>query len=138
LHYRRPNHVVHCVLDILCGIAFLADQGVDRVALVGHSFGGAIVISAGAVSPLVIAVVAMSSQTDDAEFAPRISPRPLLLIHGSADKVLPASYAQEIYAAAKEPKELKIIPGAGQNLEEAREQVLELLVHWIPEQLARR
>jgi alpha/beta superfamily hydrolase len=136
LEYRRPNHLVHCVLDTLCGVAFLESQGINRIALVGHSFGGAVVISAGAVSPQVKAIVPMSSQTDGTEFASRVSPRAMLLIHGTADRVLPFACSEEIYADAHEPKELRLFKGAGHNLDEARQEVLDLLVHWIPQQLA--
>jgi uncharacterized protein len=41
-----------------------------------------------------------------------ISPRPLLLIHGSADTLIPISHAHELLAAACEPKELWIVEGA--------------------------
>ncbi|HUW45423.1 MAG TPA: alpha/beta hydrolase, partial [Dehalococcoidia bacterium] len=42
----------------------------------------------------------------------KISPRPLLLAHGDADELIPLEHAQKLYQKAKEPKELKIIPGA--------------------------
>jgi len=42
-----------------------------------------------------------------------IAPRPLLLIHGSEDRTIPLDHSEEIYAAAGEPKELWVIPGAG-------------------------
>jgi uncharacterized protein len=42
----------------------------------------------------------------------RISPRPLLLIHGTADEVVAASQAQRNDAAAREPKELVLVEGA--------------------------
>lgn len=42
----------------------------------------------------------------------KISPRPLLLVHGDADELIPLEHAQKLYQKAKEPKELKIIPGA--------------------------
>jgi alpha-beta hydrolase superfamily lysophospholipase len=41
-----------------------------------------------------------------------LSPRPLLLIHGSADTLIPISHAHELFAAAREPKELWIVEGA--------------------------
>jgi pimeloyl-ACP methyl ester carboxylesterase len=47
--YRQPAHMQPCVEDTLTGAAFLASRGSHRVALVGHSFGGAVVINAGAV-----------------------------------------------------------------------------------------
>jgi dipeptidyl aminopeptidase/acylaminoacyl peptidase len=42
----------------------------------------------------------------------RISPRHLLLVHGDADELIPLEHAHRLYQKAKEPKELKIIPGA--------------------------
>ena len=42
----------------------------------------------------------------------KISPRPLLLVHGDADELIPLEHAHKLYQKAKEPKELKIIPGA--------------------------
>lgn len=43
----------------------------------------------------------------------KVSPRPLLLIAGSIDEVVPAAMARELYAAAAEPKQLWIIEAAG-------------------------
>ena len=42
----------------------------------------------------------------------KISPRPLLLVHGDADELIPLEHAQKLYRKAGEPKELEIIPGA--------------------------
>ncbi len=42
-----------------------------------------------------------------------IAPRPLLLIHGAADGLIPVDNAQDLYAAAGEPKELWIVPDLG-------------------------
>jgi dipeptidyl aminopeptidase/acylaminoacyl peptidase len=46
----------------------------------------------------------------------RISPRPLLLAHGDADELIPLEHARRLYVKAKEPKELKIMPGAGHRM----------------------
>lgn len=48
-----------------------------------------------------------------ADEAARLSPRPLLLIHGALDTHTPPSQSEELYAAAHEPKQLWIVPGAG-------------------------
>ncbi|WP_078011505.1 alpha/beta hydrolase [Hymenobacter sp. CRA2] len=62
LHYRHPNELEDCVMDTLLAVEYLVQQhGCPAVALVGHSFGGAVVITAGALSDDVTAVVAMSS-----------------------------------------------------------------------------
>ena len=137
LRYRRPGFLVHCVLDTLCGIAFLHHEGVDRVILVGHSFGGAVVISAGALSPLVRGIVPMSSQTEGTDLITRVSPRPILFTHGTSDSVLPSSCSDELFAQASDPKELRLFQGAGHNLDESRQEILELLIKWIPQHLSR-
>ena len=41
----------------------------------------------------------------------QIAPRPILFIHGSADRLIPLANAHALYAAASEPKELWVIPG---------------------------
>ena len=62
LHYRMPGEFDDCVLDVLAGVQFFKHLGIDRVALVGHSFGGAVVIKAGTMSDDVKAVVGLSSR----------------------------------------------------------------------------
>lgn len=50
---------------------------------------------------------------DPIRWVGRIAPRPLLIMHGGADEAVPVSEAHRLYAAAREPKELWIVPGAG-------------------------
>ncbi len=133
LHYRRPNELEACVLDTLLGVEFLARAGVERVGLVGHSFGGAVVISAGALSERVTAVAALSTQTYGTALVGELPPRPLLLIHGEEDEILPPASSRQVYRFAGEPKELVLYPAARHGLDEVREEVLELLVRWLGE-----
>ncbi len=42
----------------------------------------------------------------------KISPAPILIIAGEGDRLIPADNGRKLYAAAAEPKELWIIPGA--------------------------
>ena len=42
----------------------------------------------------------------------QLAPRPLLLIHGTDDEMIPVSHAYRLYAAAGEPKQLWIAEGA--------------------------
>jgi fermentation-respiration switch protein FrsA (DUF1100 family) len=46
----------------------------------------------------------------------RISPRPLLLIHGENDDLVPVEHAHKLFEKAGESKKLVIIPGAGHRL----------------------
>lgn len=132
LDYRRPNDLVPCVLDTLLGVTYLAEtHRRRRVALVGHSFGGAVVITAGAESPEVVAVAALSSQTHGTRWVPRLSPKPLLLVHGSADEVLPDFCSKDIYRRARDPKELRLYPGCRHGLDECQEDVDRHLTDWL-------
>ena len=42
----------------------------------------------------------------------RISPRPLLIVAGAADRDTPLPVVERVFAAAKEPKQLWVVPDA--------------------------
>lgn len=138
LDYRSPGHLMSCVLDTLAGVHVLEQAGLDRIVLVGHSFGGAVVISAGAASPSTAGVVAMSSQTAGTGAADKLAPKPLLLVHGTEDEILPASCSQDIYRRALEPKKLLLYPGCKHGLDQCREEIDSDLLAWIRNVTVRR
>ena len=136
LDYRQPNDVFECAMDLLAGVAYLKSADHKPVVVVGHSFGGAVVIAAGANSAHIKGVVALSPQTYGAGMAGQVAPRRLLVVHGKADTRLDFSCGQQIYDMAREPKELVLYEGAEHRLEECRDDLEELLGKWIPETLA--
>jgi pimeloyl-ACP methyl ester carboxylesterase len=131
LDYRAPNEFDECLLDTMAALSVLARLGHQRVAMVGHSFGGAVAINAATISPAVTAVVALSSQLAGAHVVNEVAPRPLLLIHGDADTILPHQSSEAIFERALEPKTLKIIPGADHRLAEAADEVFDLTADWL-------
>ncbi len=131
LDYRAPNEFGECLVDAMAALTFLGGIGHERVALIGHSFGGAVAINAGTLSPLVTTVIALSSQLAGAHVAGELAPKPLLLIHGDADTILPHASSQALYDRAGEPKTMKILPGVGHRLSEAADQVFDLVVDWL-------
>ena len=131
--YRHLRNLPECVADVLTGIAYLGTLGRTRIVLVGHSFGGAVVITAGAASEQVIAVAALSSVRGGTDDAPRLSPRPLLLAHGGADEVVPDVHSHDIHARAREPKRLIIYPGCRHGLDECRDDLDRDLLGWLRE-----
>ena len=135
IDYRRPGVLQDSVLDTLASVSFLKAAGYSEVVLVGHSFGGAVVICAAPFGPIVKAVVALSSQTYGAQNAANVSPRPLLLVHGGDDTRLPPVCSETIYEWAQEPKELVIFPGAGHSLRECADDLHALLAEWILDKL---
>jgi pimeloyl-ACP methyl ester carboxylesterase len=131
LEYRMPNDLDECVYDLLAGIEALGQRGVERVVLVGWSFGGAVVIGAGAASDAVVGVATVASQTYGAEAVGELSPeKSLLLIHGTADRVLPYELSERLYAQAGEPKELVLYQDDGHGLERHHSEMLEKLHEW--------
>ena len=63
---------------------------------------------------------------------------PVLITHGDPDPVLPTSEARILFAAANEPKQLLIVPGAGHNvLGSAGDAYLNQIVSFIREAMAR-
>lgn len=63
----------------------------------------------------------------------KISPRPLLLIHGDKDDVVPIDHAFRLYEKAREPKEIITISGAGHRLR-LEEKAITTAIDWLKTQ----
>jgi pimeloyl-ACP methyl ester carboxylesterase len=63
--------------------------------------------------------------------AARIAPTPLLIVHGDADGYFPVDHARQLFSAAREPKELWIVPGFGHAESAATPALLERIADWI-------
>jgi dienelactone hydrolase len=130
LHYRKPGDFEECVLDVLAGVSFLRGFGASPVALVGHSFGGAVVIKAGELSEAVAGVAALSSQLFGTRTVERLG-KPLLLVHGMRDNILDHAASEDIHARAAEPKRLVLYAEADHSLAQAAGELEELLASWL-------
>lgn len=134
------------IADAVAAIDVALARDPERVVVFGHSLGGAIGISAAAQRPAVRAVVAestfpsyraaaraqvpllgwllqflVSSGDDPQDVLDRIPPRPLLVVHGSEDRIVPLSLGEELFARAHEPKTLYIADGSGHRTPWAQE-----------------
>lgn len=111
----------------------------SQIFIYGHSLGGAIAINLALQQPTAAGLIVESSFTSiramiDFQHAYRVFPVdlilrqrfdsiakvsalqiPVLFIHGTADWQVPAQMSEQLYAAAPEPKQLILIPGAGHN-----------------------
>jgi fermentation-respiration switch protein FrsA (DUF1100 family) len=92
-------------------------------------------------TPLSLAFVRLRTATDFGALKPeraigRISPRPLLLVHGDADEVIPVGDAERDFAAAGEPKRLWRLAGGrhGDTLRSA--QVMRRIVAFFEQALS--
>ncbi len=66
-----------------------------------------------------------------ADAAARIAPTPLLIVHGDGDAYFPVDHAEELFAAARDPKELWIVPGFGHAEAGSTPALLERIADWI-------
>ena len=134
IEYRKPNDFEECVLDALAGCSFMKGIGATDLALLGHSFGGAVVIKAGELHELVRGVASLSPQLYGTRQVENLN-RPLLLVHGMADTILSHEASEDIYRRALEPKRIVLYAEAGHSLIQAKDALDELLSDWIPARL---
>lgn len=136
VHYRQPTSLEESVLDVYAGISYLESKGVEVVALTGHSFGGAVVIQAAAISGTVRAVVTLATQSYGAAVVSQLPPEcEILLIHGTVDRILTPACSKYVYQLAHQPKRLILYKGATHNLDEVAEEVYQVVRDYILEKL---
>jgi len=64
------------------------------------------------------------------DYVAGISPRPLLLVHGSQDETVEVSQAHKLYAQAGEPKQIVIVEGAGHRLRRS-DKAMAIVIDWL-------
>jgi hypothetical protein len=134
--YRKPNDLARCVHDVAAAADLAGRRGARRFVVMGHSFGGAVAIQTGAVlGTHCRGVVTLSTQSAGCEVASELGDTPLLLIHGTADEILPPETSAVVQMLAGHG-EIVLMPGAGHLLGEAAEELRERLDEWIPARLA--
>jgi len=130
IDYREPMDLRESIYDVLAGVEAVRQQGADRVALLGWSFGGAVVITAGVASDLVVGVATIACQNFGAEIASDLSPKSLLILHGTDDKQTPDQYSRDLYNRAGQPKELVLYSGGDHDLARHTGLALDRLFAW--------
>jgi len=136
IRFRNSKNVEEAVHDVIAGIQFLQGERISKIGLVGHSFGGAVVIQAAARTKSVKTVVTLATQSygcDSVKDFPEDTS--ILLIHGNDDSVLPASCTRTIYGLANEPKERVLLNGNGHVLNESAPKVKEIVYKWLLKEL---
>lgn len=135
VRFRDPRSLAEAVADVRGAVAHLTDAGVERVALVGHSFGGAVVVRAALEEPSVAAVVTLATQSAGTDGVGGLG-RPLLVIHGDDDEVLSPRASHDVARRAGDVAELYLLEGAGHDLVEYQDRVRHLVGTWLATRLA--
>jgi hypothetical protein len=130
-----------------------------RTIVFGHSLGGAVGVVAAGRRPAVRAVIAestfptyraaararlpilawlvpllVSGELDPVAALPLLAPRPLLVIHGAADRAVPVGLGRQLFERAVAPKRLLVIEGGshrapwGEDASGYRAAIVEFLV----------
>ena len=126
--YRDARAALACLLR-------QADVDPARVLYLGESLGGAVALELAVAQPPagLVALSAFTSIRDMARRHYRLVPAalvpdaypslrliarlaaPLLVVHGEDDVLVPVEHGRALFAAAPEPKRLRIVPGVGHN-----------------------
>jgi pimeloyl-ACP methyl ester carboxylesterase len=134
--YRKPNDLGRCVHDMAAAADLAGRRGARRFVMMGHSFGGAVAIQTGAVlGTHCRGVVTLSTQSAGCEVASELGDTPLLLLHGTADEILPPETSAMVQMLAGHG-EIVLLPGEGHLLSGAADELRERLDEWIPAHLA--
>jgi dienelactone hydrolase len=138
VQFRFPTDFMESVQDVLAGAKFLQSEGANALGLVGHSFGGAVVIQAGTKLESVKTVITLSTQGFGADTVPDLaSHASLLLIHGARDETLPPKNSIIVYRLAEGHKKIKILKGNRHGLDESADEVYSVVHQWLTGELSR-
>ncbi len=121
-HVRHPGTGVAIFGQSLggaTGIVVTAEEPLVKAAVIESAFSGHAAMTRAVLRRHVITwplypimPLFMNRSFDAIRHVDRVSPRPLFFIHGDQDTIVPVQMSQDLYARAKEPKRLWIVPGA--------------------------
>jgi uncharacterized protein len=78
----------------------------------------------------------VSDRYSPARAVARISPIPLLVIHGDHDPIVPLADGERLFALAREPKQLWIVPGGGHIQAFRHQSFRDRFVAWLKQMLS--
>jgi pimeloyl-ACP methyl ester carboxylesterase len=134
--YRKPNDLSRCMHDVTAACDLASRSGGRRFVVIGHSFGGAVAVQAGVVlGEHCAGVVTLSTQSAGCECAAELGATPLLLLHGTADTILPPETSNVVQMLAGHG-EVVLLPGDNHLLTERADEVRDRVCAFVVEQLA--
>jgi len=131
LDYRVPNKLDACRDDVEAAISHLVENHkISNIALIGWSFGGAVVIHVGAVNSYVKAVSTIACQTVGTDLVGTLAPKPLMLFHGTSDNIISNKCSRILYQRANDPKAIVLYPNDDHALTANSKNLTEKLIEW--------
>ncbi len=140
IKFRNPKDLSEALIDVLVGMEFLKSENVVTFGLIGHSFGGAVVVQAAFNNKNVKTIVLLSTQgygITPISFLPKNTS--VFLIHGEEDEIIPPEVSVQVYDLAHEPKRIEIYDAkAGHKLDKVADEVYVEIKDWIIKYLNKR
>lgn len=168
------------IYDLDVAVQYARELGYERIATVGFSMGGSVVLRQAGLLGGTDAVVSVSAPghwyyrgtlpmrrvhraaewrvgrlfarqflstriasggwnqlpIPPAEAAAKISPVPVLIVHGDKDLYFPQEHGRELYEGAREPKELWLLPGFGHAERAMDDAMSDRVAAWVSEAVA--
>lgn len=124
------------ITDAVTAYDWLRNKGIDedKIMVLGLSLGSGVAVQLGAQKPVAAVALGapyssvveiaeeshwylpvrqlMKDQFWSSSFIGKVN-APLLILHGTADQVIPVRYGQKLFALANEPKSLKLVEDQG-------------------------
>lgn len=133
IKFRDPKDLAEALIDVLVGMEFLESEGVRTIGLIGHSFGGAVVVQAAYNNKNVKTIVMLATQgygVDPISFLPKDTS--VFLLHGEEDETISPDVSVFAYNLAHEPKRIEVYDAnAGHELDEVSDEVYVEVKDWI-------
>jgi fermentation-respiration switch protein FrsA (DUF1100 family) len=134
VQFRQPGDAAQVGLDALVATHLLQRLEVARIVVVAWGVSAAGALEAARQFPTVAAVALLAPKGAAATAAAGLG-RPLLILHGTGDRVAPTSTARDLLAKADEPKRIVYYPDAEHDLATCAADVEAELAGWLDRQL---
>lgn len=137
VQYRHPGVIGESVQDAMAAVQFLRQRGVKRIAVMGWSFGGAVIVHTATLAPEVVTIVGLAPQSLDTEPVALFKNQSILLIHSEDDENVPFWASEQILAEAPQNIRKELVPLRGHlhALETAIEEIDPRVETWLRREL---
>jgi dienelactone hydrolase len=142
LDYREPSSTRYCTEDIRAAVRFLNNRfGVTDIVLACWSFGSAPAFTAASQEDRIRGVVCVAPQNRGTAAVYALSPRPLLLLHGTGDQISSDRCSKQLFEAyGNEPggdRVLRLFEGDDHGLTDHALEAEEAIFHFVAKVLER-
>jgi alpha/beta superfamily hydrolase len=137
VQYREPGNVRMSVDDARAGVNYLKSHGVQRMGLVGWSFGGAVITNTPPEAPEIRTVVGISPQSEYTETVERFTSQSMLLFASEEDENVPFEASRQILEVTPASVRTRFVPfdHGDHELNGMQDEVDPIVRQWLVDEL---